>query len=108
MYEQAFRLLHLNTVEALEKQVKCYLAAKNVLHLCKPEFAWAVRPTDPEEEVEEVILEPLAGSKKVTFIVIKTCLTLPSNIVIECIHFKFFSSFGRRWSRFYFFRSYKC
>lgn len=67
MYEQAFRLLHLNTVEALEKQVKCYLAAKNVLQLCKPEFAWVVRPTDPDEEVEEVILEPLAGSKKVIY-----------------------------------------
>lgn len=65
MYEQAFRLQHLNTAEALEKQVKCYLAAKNVLQLCKSEFAWVVRPTDPEDEVEEVILEPLAGSKKV-------------------------------------------
>ncbi|XP_018568434.1 nuclear pore complex protein Nup160 homolog isoform X2 [Anoplophora glabripennis] len=64
MYEQAFRLLHLNTADALEKQVKCYLAAKNVLQLCKPEFAWVVRPADPEEEVEEVVLEPVAGSNK--------------------------------------------
>ncbi|KAJ8920022.1 hypothetical protein NQ315_011672 [Exocentrus adspersus] len=64
MYEQAYRLMHLNTAEALERQVKCYLAAKNALHLCKPEYAWVVRPLDPEEHAQEVILEPLAGSNK--------------------------------------------
>ncbi|CAH1156010.1 unnamed protein product [Phaedon cochleariae] len=64
MYEQAFRLNHTNTVEALEKQVKCYLAAKNVLHLCKPEHAWVVRPSDPDEEDEEVVIQPLAGSNQ--------------------------------------------
>ncbi|KAG5881796.1 hypothetical protein JTB14_037092 [Gonioctena quinquepunctata] len=62
MYEQAFRLSHINTAEALEKQVKCYLAAKNVLQLCKPEHAWVVRPSDPDEEEEEVVIQPLAGS----------------------------------------------
>lgn len=65
MYEQAYRLNHLNTVEALEKQVKCYLAAKNVLQLCKPEHAWVVRPTDPDAEDEVIVLEPLAGSNQV-------------------------------------------
>lgn len=65
MYEQAYRLSHLNNVEALEKQVKCYLAAKNVLQLCRPEHAWVVRPADPDGEDEEIILEPLAGSNEV-------------------------------------------
>ncbi|XP_072392736.1 nuclear pore complex protein Nup160 homolog [Diabrotica undecimpunctata] len=64
MYEQAFRLNHINTVEALEKQVKCYLAAKNVLHLCKPEHAWVVRPADPDEEDEVITIQPLAGSNE--------------------------------------------
>ncbi|XP_074031669.1 nuclear pore complex protein Nup160 isoform X2 [Leptinotarsa decemlineata] len=64
MYEQAFRLNHINTAESLEKQVKCYLAAKNVLQLCKPEHAWVVRPSDPDEEEEEIIIQPLAGSKQ--------------------------------------------
>nr|CAH7729258.1 unnamed protein product [Callosobruchus chinensis] len=66
MYEQAFRLSTCNdqSVEALEKQVKCYLAAKNVLSLCSPEHAWVVRPTDPDEELLEVILPPRAGSNK--------------------------------------------
>ncbi|XP_057663813.1 nuclear pore complex protein Nup160 homolog [Diorhabda carinulata] len=64
MYEQAFRLNHVNSVDALEKQVKCYLAAKNVLHLCKIEHAWVVRPADPDEEDEVVYIQPLAGSNK--------------------------------------------
>nr|XP_023015169.1 nuclear pore complex protein Nup160 homolog [Leptinotarsa decemlineata] len=64
MYEQAFRLNHINTAESLEKQVKCYLAAKNVLQLCKPEHAWVVRPSDPDEEEEEIVIQPLAGSKQ--------------------------------------------
>ncbi|CAG9862053.1 unnamed protein product [Phyllotreta striolata] len=62
MYEQAFRLSQKTTVEALEKQVKCYLAAKNVLHLCPSQHAWVVRPADPDEEDEHVIFQPLAGS----------------------------------------------
>ncbi|CAH1112722.1 unnamed protein product [Psylliodes chrysocephalus] len=64
MYEQAFRLNHANNIDALEKQVKCYLAAKNVLHLCQPEHAWVVRPADPDDEDEEVVLQPLAGSNR--------------------------------------------
>ncbi|KAJ8959900.1 hypothetical protein NQ318_011637 [Aromia moschata] len=63
MYEQGFRLLHLSTPEALEKQVKCFLAAKSVLQLCNPDYAWVVRPTDTEDE-EEIAFEPLAGSGK--------------------------------------------
>lgn len=66
MYEQAFRLNHANNIDALEKQVKCYLAAKNVLHLCQPEHAWVVRPADPDDEDEEVVLQPLAGSNRVS------------------------------------------
>lgn len=68
MYEQAYRLNHLNMVEALEKQVKCYLAAKNLLQLCKPEHAWVVRPADPDAEDEVIVLEPLAGSNQVGLI----------------------------------------
>ncbi|CAH2014720.1 unnamed protein product [Acanthoscelides obtectus] len=66
MYEHAFRLSSYNdqNVEALEKQVKCYLAAKNVLSLCSPEHAWVVRPTDPDEEMVEVMLPPRAGSNQ--------------------------------------------
>lgn len=62
MYEQAFRLSQINTPEALEKQVKCYLAAKNVLHLCDQKYSWIVRPTDPEEGDEEIVIEPRAGT----------------------------------------------
>ncbi|XP_076265249.1 nuclear pore complex protein Nup160 [Rhynchophorus ferrugineus] len=64
MYEQAFRLSNVNTVDALEKQVKCYLGAKNVLQLVDPQYAWVIRPSDPDEEEEEVVLESLAGSQK--------------------------------------------
>lgn len=64
MYEQAFRLSQYNTAEALEKQAKCYLAAKNVLQLVNPQYAWVVRPSDPDEEEQEVTLESLAGSQK--------------------------------------------
>lgn len=65
MYEQAYRLAHLNTIEALEKQVKCYLAAKNVLQLCKPDYAWVVRPSDPDAKDEIIVLESRAGSGQV-------------------------------------------
>lgn len=65
MYEQAFRLSQQNTIEALEKQVKCYLAAKNALYLCDPKFAWVVRPVANEMTENKVILPPFAGSKNV-------------------------------------------
>ncbi|XP_030768263.1 nuclear pore complex protein Nup160 homolog isoform X2 [Sitophilus oryzae] len=64
MYEQAYRLSQTNTTDALEKQVKCYLAAKNVLQLVDPQYAWVIRPSDPDEDEDEVILESLAGSQK--------------------------------------------
>jgi len=64
MYEQAFRLLKHNSVEALEKQVKCYLASVNALSLCDPMFAWVVRPADPDLEELEVYLPRLAGCIK--------------------------------------------
>lgn len=66
MYEQAFRLSQLNTMEALEKQVKCYLAAKNALYLCDSKFAWVVRPVASDLVQEEVILPTRAGSKEVS------------------------------------------
>lgn len=37
MYEQGFRLSQSEAVECLEKQVNCYLAAKNMLHLVDPQ-----------------------------------------------------------------------
>ncbi|CAG9772816.1 unnamed protein product [Ceutorhynchus assimilis] len=63
-YEQSFRLSRCNTVQALEKQVKCCLIAKNVLQLTDPEYAWVIRPSDPDEEETEIIMESLAGSGK--------------------------------------------
>ncbi|CAH0554990.1 unnamed protein product [Brassicogethes aeneus] len=62
MYEQAFRLTQFNTTEALEKQVKCYLAAKNILQLCDPKHAWIARPTDADESDDEIVIEPMAGT----------------------------------------------
>lgn len=63
MYEQAYRLSALipQSEEALEKQLKCYLASENVLRLCDKKYAWVVRPSDPDEEEDEFILEPKAG-----------------------------------------------
>lgn len=66
MYEQAFRLMQYNTMEALEKQVKCYLAAINSLNLCEKKFAWVLRPADPDLTDEEIVLSPLAGSDEVS------------------------------------------
>lgn len=65
MCEQAFRLSQFNDPDSLEKQVKCYLAAKNILTLCKPEFAFVLMPV---EEIEEkvVVLPTLAGSDDVS------------------------------------------
>ncbi|KAH1005345.1 hypothetical protein HUJ04_006346 [Dendroctonus ponderosae] len=64
MYEQAYRLSQCESADSLEKQVKCYLAAKNVLQLVDPQYAWVIRPADPDEEPNEVTLECLAGLQK--------------------------------------------
>lgn len=66
MYEQAFRLRHHNTIEALEKQVKCYMAAINCLSLCDPRFAWVLIPADPELPEEVITLPPEAGTDDVS------------------------------------------
>lgn len=50
MYEQAFRLSYNNCIEALEKQVKCYLASLNILRLCNKEKTLVSRPKDTTEE----------------------------------------------------------
>lgn len=65
MYEQAYRLSELNTIEALEKQVKCYLAAKNALSLCDPEFQWVLRPVSNGCCEIKIILPPQAGTNQV-------------------------------------------
>lgn len=65
MYEQAFRLRHHNTIEALEKQVKCYMAAVNSLSLCESNSAWVIIPADPEIPEEIITLPTLAGSDEV-------------------------------------------
>ncbi|XP_050293240.1 nuclear pore complex protein Nup160 homolog [Anthonomus grandis grandis] len=64
MYEHAFRLSQCDRVESLEKQVKCLLAAKNMLQLVSSQYAWVVRPSDPDEDEIEVTLESAAGSQK--------------------------------------------
>lgn len=66
MYEQAYRLSELNTIEALEKQVKCYLAAKNALSLCDTEFQWVLRPVSNGFCELKIVLPAEAGSNKVT------------------------------------------
>lgn len=70
MYEQAFRLHKYNSVEALEKQIKCYLASINVLFLCDQRFAWIVRPANPEGEEKTIYLPTLAGSDVIFSIII--------------------------------------
>lgn len=65
MYEQAFRLSQYGTIEALEKQVKCYLASVNAFSLCDSKFAWVLKPTDPELEEEVIELPIEAGSETV-------------------------------------------
>lgn len=67
MYEQAFRLKHHNTIDALEKQVKCYLAAVNALSLCNPKFAWVLIPADPDAPPEVIALPTEAGTEDVTY-----------------------------------------
>lgn len=63
MYEQAYRLSfhHPQSEDILEKQVKCYLAAENVLRLCDKKYQWIIRPSDPDEEDSEVVFEPKAN-----------------------------------------------
>ncbi|RZC33085.1 nuclear pore complex protein Nup160 -like, partial [Asbolus verrucosus] len=61
MYEQAFRLNQCNDSDAIEKQVKCYLAAKNALALCEAQYAYIVMPVDQVEE-KVVALPVFAGS----------------------------------------------
>lgn len=67
MYEQAYRLSESNIIEALEKQVKCYLAAKNALCLCEEKFRWVTRPVPLHLSEQKVVLPPEAGSQKVCF-----------------------------------------
>ncbi|XP_022905074.1 nuclear pore complex protein Nup160 homolog [Onthophagus taurus] len=62
MYEQAFRLNQWNSIEALEKQVKCYLAAVNALSLCESKHAWVLTPIEPELQEQTVLIPSLAGS----------------------------------------------
>lgn len=57
MYEQAFRLNQYTDSDALEKQVKCLLAAKNALSLCDANSAYIVMPVDSVEK--EVINIPM-------------------------------------------------
>lgn len=62
MYEQGFRLSQYNTMVALEKQVKCYLAAKTALSLVNPKFQWVVRPIQTES-TETITYLPSADSE---------------------------------------------
>ncbi|GJQ71484.1 hypothetical protein Trydic_g11201 [Trypoxylus dichotomus] len=69
MYEQAFRLSQYGSIEALEKQVKCYLASVNAFNLCDPRFTWVIKPI--EVEIEEVIELPSEAGTKLEPEVIK-------------------------------------
>ena len=45
MYEHAMRLaLEVPTLDGLQRQAKCYLAAMNALRLVHPNYAWIVKP----------------------------------------------------------------
>lgn len=83
MYEQAFRLRHHNTIEALEKQVKCYMTAVNALSLCDPRYAWVVIPADPELPEQVITLPPLAGSDDVSFIYLLVACTFMNFVFKE-------------------------
>jgi nuclear pore complex protein Nup160 len=61
MYEQAFRLNQFSDPDALEKQVKCFLAAKTALALCEPQHAYIVMPVDQVED-KVVVLPTFAGA----------------------------------------------
>lgn len=65
MYEQAFRLNQFSDPDALEKQVKCFLAAKTALALCEPQHAYIVMPVDQVED-KVVVLPTFAGSDDVS------------------------------------------
>lgn len=65
MYEQAFRLSQYGTIEALEKQVKCYLASVNTFSLCDPKFTWVLKPVDPDIPEEIIEMPSEAGSEQV-------------------------------------------
>lgn len=67
MYEQAFRLIQYNSMESLEKQMKCYLTALNSLHLCDKNLAWVLNPSNPDLEEEVIVFPVAAGSQEVTF-----------------------------------------
>ncbi|KAF5295355.1 hypothetical protein FQR65_LT01545 [Abscondita terminalis] len=67
MYEQAYRLKHYNTVEALEKQIKCYLACINVLSLCTKDQAYLIKPNDSDDKSEGVIIPKRLGSNEECF-----------------------------------------
>lgn len=62
MYEEAFRLMYNQNIDALEKQVKCYLACINILRLIDPKNAWVVRPKEYEEQ-EDIVLPVHIASK---------------------------------------------
>ncbi|KAK4875779.1 hypothetical protein RN001_012201 [Aquatica leii] len=62
MYEQAYRLKHYNTIEALEKQIKCYLACINALSLVSKNQAYLIKPTDPDAEPEVITIPKRYGS----------------------------------------------
>lgn len=78
MYEQAFRLSQYGTIEALEKQVKCYLASVNAFCLCDSKYAWVLKPVDADIEEEVIELPSEAGSEMVTLI----CFISKNNITI--------------------------
>jgi hypothetical protein len=65
MYEQAFRLNQFSDPDALEKQVKCFLAAKTALALCEPQHAYIVMPVDQVED-KVVVLPTFAGADDVS------------------------------------------
>lgn len=69
MYEQAYRLGQHNSVDALEHQVKCYLACINCLYFVDQKLQWVLRPVDQGEEKEEFLIPHPAGSdpQKVMF-----------------------------------------
>lgn len=62
MYEQAYRLRQYNSAKALEKQVKCYLAAVNALSLMDPEFAYVIKPAETDENQLEDRQNNLLGN----------------------------------------------
>lgn len=64
MYEQSLRLAHYTTLNALEKQVKCLLAAKNALSLVIPEWRWVVKPSTGEQ-VTLKIIQPIDAENQV-------------------------------------------